>query len=321
MFIGGIIAGIGLAISVYGAYKSNEAADNAADAANYNAQQQLLISQASSRAQIQQASIVSANAAVLRQDAEAMSAFSTSMANANRSLATGAIQSQLGYNLAAADLKNSSLVLIKADAAFQTSQLEVKKDLVERQAKADALIRHKSYNKVMENSVVQAAASGRVMGEGSVKALFAKSEENFQWETLWNQQNTIISTEAIKADQKAIEYSSKVQYKLGEAGVTIDKIGANVTAQSAAATAQASFNNALVGIQASAMMSKSQISQLEANSAAIKAGAATATAQAELGVTNASTQGDLARQNATTQGIVDVGGAVVKGIQSIPTTP
>jgi len=309
MFIGAII---GVATAAYGAYSANKTAKKNQRLTRQQTAESNRIAQFTADATIYQANLVGESARVLQADSAAMSAFSRQMASANRALAMGAAKEQLNYRNAASNLKSSSLVLIKHDAAFQTRQLETKKDLVKRQAKADALIRQKSYNKVMENAMVQTAASQRVMGEGSVAALFRQSEENFNWETMWNKQNTIISVEAIKADQAAIAYSSKVKYKLGEAGVTVDKIGARAEMIAAQARACSGFNSAMVGIKQNEMMTKHQVASLEANAAGIRANAAGSLAQANLASKTANSQAAINRSAAVGQGLVGVGNAAAK---------
>jgi len=62
------------------------------------------------------------------------------------------------------------------------------------------MTRNEGYNDVMATAMVMGAASGRVMGEGSIQAIFDKSESDYNWDQMWAANNLEIQEAATYQD-------------------------------------------------------------------------------------------------------------------------
>jgi len=87
---------------------------------------------------------------------------------------------------------------------WQVQQLAQQQKLLELRGLSDRTIMLENYNDTMEMSMVMGAASGRTLGSGSIDAIFSKSQEDFNFEQMWNLDSEIITNAAIEADKTNI---------------------------------------------------------------------------------------------------------------------
>jgi len=158
----------------------------------------------------------------------ATSAAAAKKSSKNASLSALATMKQM-KEAAAADTQarkaeaNSIIARVEADD-FKLQQLDFNKRIIQLQGKADSLLRLQNYNDVMEKAVIMGAASGRMLGQGSVKAIYDKSEEEYNWEQLWNANNLIISNAALEVDKTNILKAGATSLLLGAQGLEVSRL-------------------------------------------------------------------------------------------------
>lgn len=119
-------------------------------------------------------------------------------------------------------------------------------EIVQMQSKADGLMRKESYNEMAATAMVMGAASGRIMGEGSIDSIFDKSKSDFMWDEMWSKTGLEITEAAVAQDIKTVYESGATSLLLGGEQLSVARLGSMAGQSNTAAAAQTAFNNTLI---------------------------------------------------------------------------
>ena len=167
-------------------------------------------------------------------------------ASANKKAAESAMRSQ-----AAADdasrmaTANSQIAAVNSQNA-KVLELQRADQIMQIQGKADSVMRAESYNDLMATSMVMGAVSGRVIGEGSIAAIFEKSESDFMWDQMWGRTSLEISQAALYQDMSNIYEAGSISLGLGAEQSGVAALTSKTAQDNANARIQQSFNNTMV---------------------------------------------------------------------------
>ncbi len=166
-------------------------------------------------------------------------------ASANNKAAQKSLEAQAAADTASRRATASSMIASVNSQNAKVDELKRSVDIMQLQGKADSLIRKESYNDTMALSMVMGAASGRVFGEGSMDAIFDKSESDYMWDQLWAKNSQEISEAAMYRDMENIYEAGQTSLMLGREQLEVARLGSMAGQENTAAAAQQAFNNTL----------------------------------------------------------------------------
>lgn len=178
-------------------------------------------------------------------------AISLAGASANSKAAGRAMRAKAKADEAGRAATASSMIASVHSQNAKVEELEKVSEMVAMQGKADAMIRKENYNDVQSMAMVMGAASGRVLGEGSVDAIFTKSKSDFMWDNMWAQNSQDITQAAIEQDKANIYRAGATSLLLGEEQLGVARLGSMAGGENTAGAAQQVFNNSMMNVASS----------------------------------------------------------------------
>lgn len=139
--------------------------------------------------------------------------------------------------------------------------LKRSEDIMITQAKADSLIKTEAFNRSMSIAMVKGAASGRVLGVGSLNAGFNKAHEDFAWESMWDNNILDQSLGAFARDRENVLESGVNTLKWGAENLELQRTGSSITLDNQASQAQSAFNQGM--LQANNARTEANISMVQ----------------------------------------------------------
>ena len=165
------------------------------------------------------------------------------------SSAASAAQAQLEAAAAAAEASAQATASgIIAGVYSQNQKLEdyaTLKEIMTRQAVADASIRHEKYNKLSASQMVVTAAQGRQV-EGSAAAYIKKGYADYAWDQMWNADTIQQGLTTIEKDKRNILEAGKIQLEVGLDQIEAVKRGGSAQMQGIASSANNAITDAYV---------------------------------------------------------------------------
>lgn len=167
-------------------------------------------------------------------------------ANQNAKAAQKAMNQQAVVDTASRKATANSMIASVNSQNAKVDSMKRSVEIMQMQAKADGLIRLENYNEMAASAMVMGAASGRVMNEGSLGAIFDKSKSDFMWDNMWSRTGAEINEAAVYQDIENIYEAGSTSLMLGKEQLGVSRLGSMAGQQNTAAQAQQAFNNTLV---------------------------------------------------------------------------
>ena len=145
--------------------------------------------------------------------------------------------------------------------------LDRAKETIVTQSKADKMMRTEAFNNQMSHALVKGAASGRVLGEGSMQKGFNKASEDRAWERHWNTNMLTQDVASFARDKINLLEKANFTVKWGLESLDIEKMANQVSYSNTAFQMQSSYNRAIMSADQTVAQAgfNQQQSELNAN--------------------------------------------------------